>query len=177
MRLGLTGRILLAGGIVVAVLVIRFVLLVHSFHSVRAATQTEERAEASVLAASRIEKLVLDLETGTRGYVITRDPQFLAPWRSARRALPGQSHELLALAPGSESTQIDAAWRSYLNQWSLPLVSRPIDTARVRIATGEGKRRVDAIRALIDPFVAEQTPRRRGGARASRPRRASGRTS
>ena len=53
MRLGLTGRILLAGGIVVAVLLVRFVLLVHAFHSVTAATGAEEQAETSVTAASR----------------------------------------------------------------------------------------------------------------------------
>ncbi len=157
MRLGLTGRILLAGGVVVAVLLIRFVLLVHSFHSVRAANESEERAEAAVSAASRVEKLVLDLETGARGYVITRDPTFLEPWRSARRELPVQSRELLALAPGEQSRRIDAAWRSYLRDWSLPLVSRPIDTARARIQTGEGKRRVDRIRGLIDPFITAQT--------------------
>jgi signal transduction histidine kinase/CHASE3 domain sensor protein len=157
MRLGLTGRILLAGGVVVAVLLIRFILLVHSFHSVRAANDSEERAEASVSAASRVEKLVLDLETGARGYVITRDPTFLEPWRSARRELPAQSRELLALAPGEQSRRIDAAWRSYLNDWSLPLVRRPVDAARAKIETGEGKRRVDSIRALIDPFLATQT--------------------
>jgi signal transduction histidine kinase len=157
MRLGLTGRILLAGGIVVAVLLIRFVLLVHSFHSVTAANDAEERAEASVLAASRVEKLVLDLETGTRGYVITRDRAFLEPWRSARRALPAESRALLEVAPGEQSRRIDAAWRSYLNDWSLPLVARPVDEARAKIATGEGKRRVDRIRSLIDPFVATQT--------------------
>jgi signal transduction histidine kinase/CHASE3 domain sensor protein len=157
MRLGLTGRILLAGGIVVAVLLVRFVLLVHAFHSVTEATDAEERAETSVFAATRVEKLVLDLETGARGYVITHDPAFLEPWRSARRELPAQSRELLAAAPGEQSRRIDAAWRSYLNDWSVPLVSRPVDDARARIATGEGKRRVDQIRALIDPFIASQS--------------------
>src|SRR6478752_5778992 len=156
MRLGLTGRILLAGGVVVAVLLIRFVLLVHSFHSVRAANESEERAEAAVSAASRLEKLVLDLETGARGYVITQDPAFLEPWRSARRELPAQSRELLKDAPGEQSRRIDAAWRSYLRDWSIPLVSRPIDEARAKIQTGEGKRRVDRFRALIDPFIASQ---------------------
>jgi signal transduction histidine kinase/CHASE3 domain sensor protein len=157
MRLGLTGRILLAGGIVVAVLLIRFVFLVHAFHSVTDATEAERRAERSVLAAQRVEKLVLDLETGARGYLITHDPTFLAPWRSARRALPAQSRELLTVAPGADARRIDAAWRSYLREWSLPLVSQPVDAARARIATGEGKRRVDRIRALIDPFIVSQS--------------------
>src|SRR3954449_6112773 len=96
MRLGLTGRILLAGGIVVAVLLVRFVLLVHSFHSVTDATKADERAERSVFAAQLLEKLVLDLETGTRGYVITRDPAFLEPWRGGGRARPPQTRALLA---------------------------------------------------------------------------------
>ena len=156
MRLGLTGRILLAGGIVVAVLLVRFLLLVHAFHSVTDATVADERAEESVFAAQRLEKLVLDLETGTRGYVITHDPAFLEPWRSARRALPAQSRELLAAAPGEQSRRIDAAWRSYLRDWSIPLVSQPVAAARAKIETGEGKRRVDRIRGLIEPFIASQ---------------------
>jgi signal transduction histidine kinase/CHASE3 domain sensor protein len=156
MRSGLTGRIVVAGFVVVAILVVRFVLLVLSFHSVSSATKSEERAEQSVLVASRIEKLVLDLETGARGYVITRDPAFLAPWRAAQLTLPAQSRLLLDLAPGRRTAAIDAAWRSYLTQWSLPLVRRPLDAARARIATGEGKRRVDAIRGLIDTFVVAQ---------------------
>ena len=157
MRLGLTGRIILAGLVIVAVLLVRFVLLVHAFHSVSHATETEQRAEQSVFAAQRLEKLVLDLETGARGYVITHDPAFLQPWRSARRALPTQSQALLRVAPGEQSRRIDAAWRSYLRDWSLPLVSEPVDAAKARIATGEGKRRVDRIRDLIDPFIASQS--------------------
>ena len=89
--------------------------------------------------------------------MITHDPAFLAPWRSARRELPAQSSELLAVAPGEQSRRIDAAWRSYLTQWSLPLVSRPPDAARAKIATGEGKRRVDRIRGLIDPLIVSQS--------------------
>jgi signal transduction histidine kinase/CHASE3 domain sensor protein len=156
MRLGLTGRILLAGGIVVAVLLVRFVFLVHSFNSVTDATEADERAERAVFTAQRLEKLVLDLETGARGYVITQDPAFLEPWRSARRALPAQSRELLEAAPGDQSRRIDAAWRAYLRDWSMPLVAGPVDEARAGIASGEGKRRVDRIRALIDPLIAAQ---------------------
>ena len=107
MRLGLTGRILLAGGIVVAVLLVRFVLLVHSFHSVRDATDADERAERSVFAAQRLEKLVLDLETGTRGYVITRDPAFLEPWRVGAPGAAGA----VARADGGRSGRAVAAHR------------------------------------------------------------------
>jgi two-component system sensor histidine kinase/response regulator len=157
MRLGLTGRILFAGAIVVALLLIRFVLLMQAFDSVTEATEREQRADRSVFVASRVEKLVLDLETGARGYVITRDRSFLEPWSSARRTLPAQSRALMQLAPGEQSRRIDAAWRSYVTEWSIPVVSLPFVAARAKIATGEGKRRVDRIRSLIDPFIASQS--------------------
>jgi signal transduction histidine kinase/CHASE3 domain sensor protein len=159
MRVGLVPRILIAGGIIVAVLVVVFVLVRHSFEQVRDLTRAEQRAEQSVVAASRVEKLILDLETGTRGYVITRDRRFLDPWRTAQQNLPAESRALGRVAPAPFSEELDRQWRSYLNDWSRPLVAlvatRP-SRAEVKIATGEGRRRVDAMRRLIDPFILRQ---------------------
>ena len=61
-------------------------------------------------------------------------------------------------APGEQSRRIDAAWRAYLRDWSIPLVSRARSTTapRRRSRRGEGKRRVDRISALVDPFIASQ---------------------
>jgi CHASE3 domain sensor protein len=159
MRVGLVPRILIAGGIIVAVLVVVFVLVRHSFEQVRDLTRAEQRAEQSVVAASRVEKLILDLETGTRGYVITRDRRFLDPWRNAQRNLPAESRALGAVAPAPFSEELDRQWRSYLNDWSRPLVAlvatRPL-RAELKIASGEGRRRVDEMRRLIDPFILRQ---------------------
>src|SRR3954451_17307429 len=90
MRIGLVARILIAGGIVVVFLVIEFVLVLRQFQHVRTLTRSEQRAEQSVVAASRLEKLVLDVESGTRGYLITRDARFLDPWKSEQWALPAE---------------------------------------------------------------------------------------
>jgi two-component system, sensor histidine kinase and response regulator len=159
MRLGLTGRILIGGGIFALVFAVQFVLVLQSFGSIQHDTREEQRSQKSVVAAIRLEKLVLDLETGMRGYVITRDKSFLAPYEAARRALPAESARLMALTPGPWSTQIDRLWRSYLTDYSIPLVretEQAHDVARTRVASGEGKRRVDRMRGLIDPFVARQ---------------------
>src|SRR4051795_13247639 len=99
MRLGLVGRILIAGGIVVVFLIAEFVLVLHSFRQVHDLTQSEQHAAQSVVAASRIEKLVLDLETGTRGDAITHNRRFLEPWASAQQQLPAQSRLLKLLVP------------------------------------------------------------------------------
>jgi CHASE3 domain sensor protein len=110
MRLGLTGRILIGGGLLAAVFAGQFVIVLQSFGSIRRDTREQQRSQQSVVAAIRVEKLVLDLETGTRGYVITRDKGFLAPYEAARRALPSQSRTLMALAPGPRSAEIDQLW-------------------------------------------------------------------
>lgn len=160
MRLGLTPRILFAGGLVVVLLVIEFTLLALWFRTVGATTAREERAEQSIVAATQVETLVVDLETGMRGYVITHDPRFLEPWRSARTRLPSVSARLGELAPGPRTAAIAAAWRAYVRDYSIPtvnLVRTDPRAARIKVASSEGKRRVDGIRALIDPFVSDRS--------------------
>jgi signal transduction histidine kinase len=159
MRFGLTARILFAGGVIVLFLVIEFALLVNSFRSVRHFTHSEQRAEQTVVAGVRVEKLVLDLETGTRGYVVTHDPRFLQPWRQAQHQLPAESRILMSLAPEGWTAELDRQWRSYLQDWSRPIVRLTATSPRraaSRIETQEGKRRVDAMRNLIDPHLQQE---------------------
>src|SRR5581483_9051052 len=103
-----------------------------------------------------IEKYVLDLETGSRGYIITGEPSFLQPWTEARRELPIASARLLADDSSNSAMAIDAAWRYYLSTWSIPLVklarSDPA-AARNRLTQQRAKDTFDNIRHLIDPYV------------------------
>jgi signal transduction histidine kinase len=156
MRVGLAPRVTIFGVVAITILTVEFFLVLHAFHSVRDATRREQQAGQAVVAATTVENLVLDLETGTRGFVITADDGFLEPWRSAREKLPAATARLRALVPGPAPARIAAAWRAYLRDYSEPLVAKAQaspETAATRLATGEGKRRVDAIRALIDPLV------------------------
>ncbi len=142
MRLGLGARILIAGGIVVLFLVVEFVLVLRQFQHVRTLTRSEQRAEQSVVAASRVEKLVLDLETGTRGYLITRDRRFLAPSRVAKTSLPAETRAFQALAPGPVSDEVAVRARDYIRDWALPVaaIARVSgDAAVVEAATRRGQ--------------------------------------
>ncbi len=160
MRVGLVPRMTLFGFMAITTLTVEFVLVLHAFRSVRDATRREQRAEQAVVAATTIETLVLDLETGTRGFVITSDDRFLQPWRQARAQLPAATARLRELVPGSSPARIGAAWRSYVRGYSEPVIAKTRVNRRAaatRLATGEGKRRVDMIRALIDPLVRQQS--------------------
>jgi signal transduction histidine kinase len=155
-RRGLVPWILLAAGIVVASLLIGSAVTWRSYDSVRRQERFEQRSDHAVVAAARIERLVLDLETGTRGFVLTRDPSFLEPWRSAQRLLPGQIDVLRSQVDGPKPAQIDAMWRAYLRHWSKPVIAlaeRDKPAAERRVRQGEGKRRIDALRRELEQVL------------------------
>jgi signal transduction histidine kinase len=158
-RLGLTARILIGGGIVAVVFLVQFLFTTGSFRSIRHDTREEQRADATVVAAGSLENSILSLQTATRGYVLTSDPRFREQYVLARKKLPGQSKLLMTLEPGTWATTLDRQWRSYIRDWTAPLLAltaRSPAQARARFASGEDAQRVDRMRALIDPFVARR---------------------
>lgn len=156
MRFGLGSRILLGGAVVVAVLVAEFVFLLRAFDATRSATAAEEHAVQSASTAQTLENLVLKLETGARGYIITRDGKLLQPWTDAKAALPVVSALLLKQDASPAALQIDAAWRNYLAMWSVPLVNLARTNpsqARNRLTETRANTQIDAIRNQIDSYV------------------------
>src|SRR5207249_5482183 len=135
--------------------VAQLVVVVHGFSGVKNRTAAEQRAEQSATAAMKIEQLVIDLQTGSRGYVISQDARFLQPWRAAQRALPGQADVLATVHPGAFAREVNSRWRLYLSDWSIPLVRlakvNP-EAARASVSAGVGDRLLTELRALLDPF-------------------------
>jgi signal transduction histidine kinase len=110
-----------------------------------------------------MERLLLDLETGQRGYVITKREEFLQPWQSAHKALPAEARRFTesATSPGQRRTaeQITRGVESFLSNYSVPLVQmvRRGDPAASSLEeTGEGRQRVDALRAQFDKYMTDE---------------------
>jgi CHASE3 domain sensor protein len=160
MRFGLTPRILFAGALATAFLVVETVLILGTLSATRTATDQEERAAASASTAQHIEKLVLDLETGVRGYILTQNKAFLRPWSDARKQLPGVSAQLRRTDPSLGALNIEGAWQAYERTWSDPLVAlarTDRQKAENRLTQDRAKDQVDQIRKLIDGYVANRT--------------------
>jgi signal transduction histidine kinase len=160
MRFGLTARILLAGGLATVFLVVESVLILSTLSATRTATDQEERAAASASAAQNIEKLVLDLETGVRGYILTHNNAFLQPWSAARKELPAASAHLQRTDPSLAAMAIEQKWQDYEDTWSDPLVALARTSpkqAENRLTQDRAKDQVDQIRKLIDGYVATRT--------------------
>jgi signal transduction histidine kinase len=157
MRFGLTARILLAGALVTGFLVVVFVLLFGTLNATRRATEGEERAAQSASLAQQIEKLVLDLETGARGYILTRDPSFLQPWAQARRQLPHVSAALQSTDDSTAAMGIAASWENYRDTWADPLVAlarRDRKAAEDTLTQNRANDQTMHIRSQIDSYVA-----------------------
>jgi signal transduction histidine kinase len=118
-----------------------------------------------LLAASRFERLVADMEAGQLRYIATGDRGMLTPWHAARAAFPQQAAQLQRLAEenspeqGRRAREIVRAVTSYLHEHAEPLVRKAQHdhrSARSVISRAEGKRRIDAIRRQVDRFTEVQ---------------------
>ncbi len=156
---GLTRRMVIAGGLLALLVGACFAVLYFAIATTRDSQQQARPARVELAAADQLEKLVVDLETGVRGFVITREERFLEPWKTARSAFPATASALIRLAdePGqaARARQIARAIRSYIREYSIPVVSavrRDQASARSIAVTAEGKRRVDSLRTQFDRF-------------------------
>jgi signal transduction histidine kinase/CheY-like chemotaxis protein len=138
-----------------------FVVMLASIGDLRGSEQKTQHSEQVLAAANSLETAVLDLETGARGFVIARQAAFLEPWRSGLLAFPRKGAALEQLVRDNPEQEVRAqaivhAGNLYISEYSRPLVAlvrHGSPQARTLVATGAGKRRVDAIRAQINRFV------------------------
>jgi len=158
MRRGLTGRMFVADALLVVVVGTTFAFLLVAIAELRDSARLSGHAHDELIAADAIENVVVDLETGVRGYIITEDERFLEPWNDARAAFPGQAQRLDGLARDNPDElarvrQITRDVTSYIQDYGTPLVDavrRHDASTRSLATTEEGKRRVDGLRAELD---------------------------
>ena len=152
---------LVAGGVLVAGLLL-FALLIGGIRSQRAAAREADEAQQVLLGLERVRSLTLATQAGTRGYLITRAPGFLEPWRDARDRTRTATDRLLRLV-GTQplarepARAIVARIESLIVDWQQPLIDlarRDPDAAVARFRTGEAYRRSAEITRLIAPFAA-----------------------
>jgi serine phosphatase RsbU (regulator of sigma subunit)/CHASE3 domain sensor protein len=136
-----------------------FAVLLWAIAGMRESQAAAGQSRVVLTEASSFETLVLDLETGQRGFVITRQEQFLEPWKAAQTAIPGQARKLVRSsddpAQKNLALRITQDSESLIRDYSIPLVDaarRGDPYARSVAATEEGKRRVDALRTLFERY-------------------------
>jgi PAS domain S-box-containing protein len=109
-----------------------------------------------------LEKLILDLETGMRGYVVTGDKVFLAPYTNGRESALNQLDSLAALTQDEPFLQQHLGQvRARLHLWIahsekvISVVGRDAN-AQELIAEGQGRTLMSGMRQLLNEMVASE---------------------
>jgi signal transduction histidine kinase len=160
-RGGLTSHAVVASLVLALLVGAAFGVLVDAIDEQRDSASEATRSQEVIAGANRLERLVLDLETGQRGFLIAGQERFLEPWTVARETWRAAARAMVRAASGADgqrnrARQIAASIDSYVKDYSVPLVEaarRGDPSARSPASLAEGRRRIDAIRAEFDGFV------------------------
>jgi signal transduction histidine kinase len=174
-RGGIAQRMILASVALALVIGAAFAILLLTIVQARNAETSALHSQDVLIAANGLERQVLNLETGQRGFLITRQEEFLLPWQQALATLPQDEQTLLRLVTGDPAQQarvreIIAATRSYVDDYSVPLVNaaqRGDPAAKTVPATAEGEARVNAIQDDVAQLLEVERRASRVTARAS----------
>src|SRR6266545_5694104 len=163
-RSGLVARIAFSAIAVSAGLAVVFAVLFLAITGLRHRSLQARHSQQVIAAANQLQTLVIDLETGLRGFIITNDERQLAPWNDARAQYPTVMRTLLRLTTDSRlqhkrAMSIRRAIDTYLQTFSLPLVEflrRNPNATQIVIREGRGSRQVSQIRDRFDIFLATE---------------------
>jgi signal transduction histidine kinase len=156
----LSSRVIAGSAVLAVIVAAAFGVLVYAVSTLDDATRRERHAKAVTATTLQLEKLVLDLETGVRGYVLTGQKSTLEPYQAAIKLLPAQiaAFEKLPQTQAQRrvarglGTQID----QYLNDYAVNVVdlARVLPAAtRTQAVTIEGDVRIDDIRQGFRTFL------------------------
>jgi CHASE3 domain sensor protein len=143
------GALVVAGGIGV---------LLGNTISMRSRADTTIQLDRYLLRTVEIERLIVDAETGLRGYLVADAPVFLAPLRTASAHLPAAEAALTQSATSMrlfarQARTLNAAAHAYMNEYVpglLHIAATNLAAARSFIATQAGKTLVDRIRSQTE---------------------------
>jgi len=172
-RSGLVARIAFAAIAVGVGLAVVFGVLFLAIAGLRHRSLEARHSQQVIATANQLQTLVIDLETGVRGFAITRDERYLRPWTRAQQLYPVSMANLLRLSRDNvvqhrRAEVIQREIDNYLSRYSRPLVgfmqrnprlARTIVVNEIRLAAA----RTEAIRREFDRFLS--TERRLGEAR------------
>jgi signal transduction histidine kinase len=173
---GLVARISFGAFTVGVGLAVFFAVLFLAIISLRDRSLEARNSQQVIASANRLQTLVVDMETGVRGFIITKKEIYLQPWREAQRQFPGESTTLLKLTRDNRrqharAMQIRSQIETYLTTFSRPLVEfmrRNPPLAREVVASNQGRIQIAGIRASFKRLL--DTEKALGDSRSDRAR-------
>jgi signal transduction histidine kinase len=154
----------LVGGLIALLLGAAFALLVFAVSGQRDAGRLALRSQEAITAGTELEKTVINLENGLRGYVASGRERSLDPWTAGLKIYPAQVRKLERLVSDVPSQQaqvqgIKEQIDDYVNLWATPLLGlarQRLPVAQSVIVTGTGRVRIDQLRTSFAKLFAQE---------------------
>jgi PAS domain S-box-containing protein len=134
-------------------------VLVWQIRGANATVGLIEDSDQRIALATLIEKLVVDEETGLRGYQTTSDPRFLQPYRDAEAPMQQAIAQLQPmLKPAGQGTNLQQfilehqAWHQAFAEPLIAAIAAGGHTNGVTLNL-EGEARMNSMRALLDTIA------------------------
>ncbi|MFI5913599.1 CHASE3 domain-containing protein [Dactylosporangium sp. NPDC051541] len=164
MRGGMTGRLAATSALFAVMISVAFAVILVSVYQLRTSVMVVTRAERAVSACNTLERLVLDVEAGRRGYALTHDRALLEPWVRAQRQIPLRQQELASSVAGSpvqaaRVTRLNSDVTAYLDNYADPAITDDEAGEPANIdpqSIMDGQKQIAALRAEFDEFINTQ---------------------
>jgi PAS domain S-box-containing protein len=141
--------------------------LAYGIQQMQRSARRVDHSDRVIAHANKLVELMVDEETGLRGFLITRDPAFLQPYRVANRQLEPEFTALFGLINRDpEQTARLQRLKTKFQAWqqdaeeAMALATPAFDS---NLHMVERKRKMDDLRAVAEDFLTAET-----GIRASR---------
>ncbi|HTX47623.1 MAG TPA: response regulator [Solirubrobacteraceae bacterium] len=158
----LSGLVVTLFAMVALLVGVVFVAQLMAVINLRGDTVSGRRTTDLLTVSYGTEISVLDMETGLRGFLLTREPRFLQPYYMARGQLDTELARLDALASGRTASAsvsaIDGAIHSYITTYAQPLIATGGNVTRrqAAVVTAHGKQLLDALRHRFAVFDGQE---------------------
>jgi signal transduction histidine kinase len=158
--MSLEARLVAASGVLALLVAGAFAILVLALSQHREATREAAESQDVTVEALTLRNLVLDIQNGLRGYVITQRRSFLTPYTEARRELPEHYRRFEQLVADEPAQRVRARElirisKEYVEDYADPVLnlSRESRAAGILAIETEGKKRVDELHERFDLFL------------------------
>jgi PAS domain S-box-containing protein len=145
---------------IIALALLAFIL-VYGFRQVERGARRVDRADQVIAHANNLIKLMVDEETGLRGFMITHDPAFLQPYQEATKELGPEFATLYNLVRNDpEQTARLQSMQTASRFWQQSAgsaLAAPALAPELATQMRQRKQQMDAVRAAADDFLSAET--------------------
>jgi PAS domain S-box-containing protein len=148
----------------IAALTVLALILGYGLRRVNESAAIVDRADIVAAHANKLIKLMVDEETGLRGFLLVRNPVLLDPMRQADKQIKPEFDTLFSLVHRSDQVDTLRQLQVEHEQWRAEaereIAAPPQDSSVMEPQLLHRKQEMDSMRAKIDEFVGVLTERR-----------------